>query len=610
MRVKIEGTRRPTAPLFAQQVIVQMSVLHIRHARQVTWLSMLACCSAILGSACLTSQSTADEATVYHPLEGADTSSPRATLSSFLDACKDAHDIAMEPGYERGRSMRVRHAAYRAIRCLDLSGVPPTIEENVSSTAAVCLKEILDRIELPSDIPDKNQVEADEIDRWTIARTEITLVRMKEGPRAGEFLFSADTVAEVPTYYDRVKHLPYQNRENVTADFLDFYLCEPGWMIPGWLIHSVPFLDSTRLHGQALWQWILLVLSIIVASLAMWFIYKVGRRQARVRRQQHVIGYFITLWFAFAAMLIPLLLKYFVEQQIRIAGTPLHVMMFLLEGVFVIAAIVVLIGAGSRVAELIISNPKINPRGLDAQFIRLCCRVSSIVAATAVFLAGGQNMGVPLATLLAGAGVGGLAVALAAQDTLKNVFGSMMIILDRPYRVGERIVTKTYDGVVEEIGLRSTKIRLLTGHQVSIPNEDMARSDIENIGRRPHIRRKSDIAIPLDTPPEKAQRAVEIIREILKDHEGQKEDYPPRVFLNDFNRDSLNIRMIYWFHPPNYWDFLAFSQKVNVEIMERFAAEEIAFALPTSATIMSQDEERPLTLNMVQDKPADPASSE
>ncbi len=121
----------------------------------------------------------------------------------------------------------------------------------------------------------------------------------------------------------------------------------------------------------------------------------------------------------------------------------------------------------------------------------------------------------------------------------------MMIILDKPFRVGERIQAKGFDGVVEEIGLRSTKLRLLNGHQATIPNEDMARCDIENIGRRPHIRRVADLPIRLDTPADQAQRAVDIIRELLTDHEGHVPDYPPRVFLNEINRDSLNIRMMY-----------------------------------------------------------------
>jgi MscS family membrane protein len=224
--------------------------------------------------------------------------------------------------------------------------------------------------------------------------------------------------------------------------------------------------------------------------------------------------------------------------------------------------------------------------------------VLSLVGATIVFLEGGQFLGIPLTTLLAGAGVGGLALALAAQDALKNFFGSMMIILDKPFRVGERITAKGYDGVVEEIGLRSTKLRLLNGHQATIPNEDMARLDIENIGRRPHIRHKADLPIRLDTSAEKAERAVAIIRELLDDHEGHNPDYPPRVFLNKINRDSLNIRVMYWYAPPDYWKYLDYCANLNLEIKRRFEAEDIHFALPTTTTYVAQQGEKPLDVKV------------
>jgi len=342
-----------------------------------------------------------------------------------------------------------------------------------------------------------------------------------------------------------------------------------------------------------------LMMTVLLSLALMLFAYGAGRWQTRSMRKAGVFRYWVTLMFPIAAMLVPLLAAEFISNQIRISGVALAFVVFSANVFFLLAAQVVLIGAGSRVAELIIASPRIHPKGLDAQFIRITCRVLSLVAATIVFLEGGKYLGIPLTTLLAGAGVGGLAVALAAQDTLKNLFGSMMIILDRPYRVGERIIVKGYDGIVDEIGLRSTKIRLLTGHMTSIPNEEMARSDIENVGRRLHIRRKSDIAIPLNLSAEKAEEAAQIVRHILEDHEGMKPEFPPRVYLNEFNRDSLNLRMIYWYHPPNYWDFLAMSEKVNMRIKRDFTAADIPFALPTATTFMAQEGQQPLELKVV-----------
>ena len=200
----------------------------------------------------------------------------------------------------------------------------------------------------------------------------------------------------------------------------------------------------------------------------------------------------------------------------------------------------------------------------------------------------------PLTSLLAGLGVGGLAVALAAQDTLKNFFGSLVILADKPFEMGDRIVIDGHDGPVEEVGFRSTRIRTLEGH-LTIPNGEMANKTILNIGKRPYIRRLTNITITYDTPPAKVQRAVEIIREILKDHEGMRPDFPPRVYFNEFNNASLNLIVIYWYHPPNYWDFLAFNERVNCVILKRFNEEGIEFAFPTQTLYLAGDPRRPLS---------------
>jgi MscS family membrane protein len=93
---------------------------------------------------------------------------------------------------------------------------------------------------------------------------------------------------------------------------------------------------------------------------------------------------------------------------------------------------------------------------------------------------------------------------------------------------------------------------------------------------------------------------LEIIKEILKDHEGLDEEFPPRIFFNDFNDYSLNILMLYWYHPPDYWAFLAFNEKVNMEMLERFNAEGIEFAFPTQTVYVANDERRQLALRMLE----------
>ena len=200
----------------------------------------------------------------------------------------------------------------------------------------------------------------------------------------------------------------------------------------------------------------------------------------------------------------------------------------------------------------------------------------------------------PLTSVLAGLGVGSLAIALASQETLKNFFGSLVIFADKPFELGDRIVVGEFDGPVESVGFRSTRIRTLDGHVITIPNGELANKMIKNISRRPYIKRVANITITYDTPPEKVQRALDIIREILNNHEGMNPDFPPRIYFNEFNDASLNILVIYWYTPPDYWKAMEFGENFNMELLRRFNAEGIEFAFPTQTLYLAGDPKQPL----------------
>lgn len=204
----------------------------------------------------------------------------------------------------------------------------------------------------------------------------------------------------------------------------------------------------------------------------------------------------------------------------------------------------------------------------------------------------------PITSIIAGLGIGGLAVALAAQDTFKHFFGSFVLAGDKPFEIGDRVVIDGHDGPVESIGLRSTRIRTLDGHLITIPNGELANKTIQNIGKRPYIRRLENITITYDTPVDKVHRAVEILKELLDNHEGMDPEFPPRVYFSGLNSDSLNLLMIYWYHPPDYWNYMAFTEKVNHEIMRRFNEEGIDFAFPTQTLFVAGDKKRPLDVGI------------
>lgn len=236
---------------------------------------------------------------------------------------------------------------------------------------------------------------------------------------------------------------------------------------------------------------------------------------------------------------------------------------------------------------------------LDDMIVPLVRKTLRIFLIIVFALFAAENIfGADITAWLAGLGIAGLAVSLAAQDSVKNLFGSVTIFFDRPFNVGDRIVFHAYDGVIEEIGFRSFRLRTLAGHLVTIPNSDVVSGSIENISRRPNIRRVMDIAIAYDTPPAKVSEAVAIVKRLLSDPPIAAAfdlvRFPPRVAFDAFNADSLNIKVFYWFHPNDWWAYLDHCERLNLRLLEAFAEAGIEFAFPTQTLFLAGDPRRPL----------------
>jgi MscS family membrane protein len=121
-----------------------------------------------------------------------------------------------------------------------------------------------------------------------------------------------------------------------------------------------------------------------------------------------------------------------------------------------------------------------------------------------------------------------------------------------------------------------------------VPNDALARADIENVGRRNCIRRVADIHLPIDTPREKVEAALAIVRKEIEGHEGMDPELPPRVFFADFQTAAFVVRVIYWYHPPDRWAYRAFSEAFNLAVLRAFEKEEIQFSLPVDLRIIEQ----------------------
>jgi len=221
--------------------------------------------------------------------------------------------------------------------------------------------------------------------------------------------------------------------------------------------------------------------------------------------------------------------------------------------------------------------------------IRKSLKLFIIAVAALVTL---DNLGVNITAAIASLSIGGLAVGLAAQDTLANLFGAVAIFLDKPFKIGDRIQIDNIDGPVESIGLRSTRVRNLDGHLVTIPNKTMGNATIINIQARPNIKTVMSIGITYDTPVEKVKLALKLVEEVFRGHPMTKDLV---MSFNKFESSALNILVVHWWNGTDMKACLASLQEMNLTLKERFDNAQISFAFPTQTIYMKQDSKWQLT---------------
>lgn len=193
-----------------------------------------------------------------------------------------------------------------------------------------------------------------------------------------------------------------------------------------------------------------------------------------------------------------------------------------------------------------------------------------------------NNAGYDVGALLAGIGIGGLALAMAAKDTLANIFGGFTVFTDKPFRVGDRVRLSGYDGIVQEVGIRSTRIRTLEGPVVVVPNIKFTDSIVENVSEEPSRRVRHEIGLVYDTPKEKMQEAITILGALVKDH-GDDLEVEYSAFFNAFKDFSLNIVFIYYIRRGK--EIFNVQTRLHLDLLERFRKAGLEFAYPTQVEI-------------------------
>ncbi len=229
---------------------------------------------------------------------------------------------------------------------------------------------------------------------------------------------------------------------------------------------------------------------------------------------------------------------------------------------------------------------------LDDQLVPLLRKSLKVffVVIGAIFIL--QNLDVDVGSLLAGLGLGGLAFALAAKDTVANFFGSIMIFIDKPFQIGDWIVMSGIEGTVEEVGFRTSRIRTFYNSVVTVPNANVTNTAIDNMGARRYRRYKATLGLTYDTPPEKVQAFCEGVRAIVHALPQMRKDYY-FVEFQGFGDSALEIMLYVFFDVPDWAGELRARTLLNLEIVRLAEALEVSFAFPTQTVHIARETPAP-----------------
>lgn len=490
--------------------------------------------------------------------EGVSLRTPRATVRSFIDAMRDV---------KAGKPARIKDA----VKCLDLSQI--SIEKaTTGETIANKLKGFLDRkVRIQYDL-----IRADVKEDFYALETiwpklkGITLTRTEDG----SWLFSSQTVADIPAMFEKVEDWPILGKikgGGTVETFAD------------WLRARVP----ESLRGKTLvmesWQWIALVVLAVAGvmverfvMLLMGFWIRRWLRKKRAETEENLqtnaprpIGlvFMAVLWWA----VVPLL-----DLPVGAQAA----LLFASKLVIVFASV----WAAYRLVDLVTGYFMALAERTESKFddvlvpmIRRALKIV-VVAVGLIFVA--DNLNIKVTSLLAGLGLGGLAFALAAKDTVENLFGSITVLADKPFEIGDWVVIGDKEGTVEQVGFRSTRIRTFYNSQITVPNATLVNATVDNMGRRRFRRVKCMIGIEYGTPADKIDAFCEGIRELIRLHPYTRKDYY-MVYFNEFAGSSLNI-LLYAFHEvPDWATELRERHRLFTDIVRLAGRIGVEFAFPT-----------------------------
>jgi len=502
--------------------------------------------------------------------------SPRAAMEAFIKGMNE------EDGYTRAD----------AIAALDLSDVNPVDRATVGASKASDLKAVIDRIKVVAftEIPPESTGETYVFfqDPGGAGSIVISPVPDMDEPEIKAWRFTKGTLERLEALY-----LKYKDRPQV-AGLASRDEPRP-WAneIRDWIHASYPSLMNAPFYLRN-YQWVGLLVLIGVGIIIS-------------RLLTLIMGLFIRFWFRRKGYEYDASLERDFIRPIRIALmawvwlyglTLLGLAPFVLQNLRVAAFFLTAVGAvwaSYRLVDII--GKYMTERALesvskhDDLLVPIVVRTLKIFIIVAGIVAFAHQFSKDPASLLTGLGLGGLAFALAAKDVVANVFGSITILLDRPFRIGDWVTIGDIDGNVESVGIRSTRIRTFYNSLITVPNSAITNTHVDNMGRRRYRRIKTTLGVAYDTPPETIDAFCEGIRELIRKHPYTRKDYY-HVYLNDFGESSLNILLYCFVETPEWGTELRERHRLLVDIIRLAKALDVEFAFPTRTLFMREESNR------------------
>lgn len=467
------------------------------------------------------------------PLALPDTSSPRATLRTFITNAARAAELARQgaaeifanPGFIQTSGMeetaRAAAAAARdAAETFDFSRIPPALLARTKLESVLMLHEILRRVPVPADadVPDAAMMDRREgVGRtvWLIPGTPLQISRAKDESRAGDFLFSPKTVSSIADIYEKVRRLP--PRDHSVPDAYQAFVNTPGgFLVPprrfGFIIRAPDWVRAP-IAGHALFQWIMLaIVPGIAYGLALSCYVFFVRRRALARGGTRGL---------MADFALPLALAVATDislsgiGRINIAGSLATYIDLGLSLFSSLAKAWCVVAFGWWFSIRMEARADRQRGSIDVSLLRMGIRGVSLAAAAVILALEASRIGLPLVGIIASLGVGGLAIALAAQPTIENLIAGTMLYMDQPVRVGDRCKFGDMKGTIEDIGIRSTRIRATDGSLIVVTNADFAKQRLVNLSHTDRMALRSMLRVTGGTPLDQVRALLAALRELL-----------------------------------------------------------------------------------------------